>query len=151
MSFDPASFLEASINGALDTKIIPVPVGEYMGIIDKVVPRQWTSGDGSKSGIAIDIFWMVEDQGVKEFLGRDNPSVKQGIMLDTTPAGALDTAKGKNVGLGRLREAVGMNNEGQAFSFGMLPGAAAKISVKHRENDKSPGDVFAEVQAVAKL
>ena len=51
MSFDPQSFLDAAVTGSNDTKIIPVPMGEYMGIIDKVAPRQWQSKDGTQSGV----------------------------------------------------------------------------------------------------
>lgn len=148
MSFDPQSFLDSSVTETNDTKIVPIPVGEYLGIIDKVVPRQWTSKDGSTSGVAIDITWLVEDTGVKEFLGRETVTCKQGIMLDTTASGGLDMTKGKNIGLGRLREAVGMNTPGQQFSFGMLPGQAAKIVVKHRITED---DVFAEVKGVGKV
>lgn len=147
MSFDPQSFLDASITETLDTKIIPCPQGEYMGIIDKVVPRQWTSKDGATSGIALDIFWLVEDQGVKDFLGRDTVTVKQGVMLDTKDGG-LDVSKGKNVGLGRLREAVNMNTPGQPFSFAMLAGQAAKITVSHRISGE---DTFAEVKTVGRM
>lgn len=148
MSFDAQSFLDAAVTSSNDTKVIPVPMGEYFGIIEKVTPRQWQSKDGTQTGIAIDITWMVEDAGVKEFLGRDNVTVKQGIMLDTTPQGGLDMSKGKNVGLGRLREAVGKNQENEQFAFSMLPGLTAKISVTHRlHND----DTFAEVKAVSKL
>lgn len=147
MSFDPQSFLDASISTSQDTKTVPCPVGEYMGIISKVLPRQWTSKDNTTSGIALDIFWLVEDEGVKELLSRKEVVVKQGIMLDTV-AGGLDTSRGKNIGLGRLREALGMNEDGVAFSFGMLPGQAAKISVTHR---LSADDTFAEVKGVAKL
>lgn len=148
MSFDPQSFLDTAVSGVNDTKIIPVPVGEYMGVIDKVTPRQWQSKDGSTTGIALDVLWLVEDSAVKEYLGRDTVVCKQGIMLDLTAEGGLDMSKGKNVGLGRLREAVGKNNSGEAFSFAMLPGSAAKISVAHRvAND----DTFAEVKQVAML
>lgn len=148
MSFDPQSFLDASITSALDTRTIPCPMGEYQGIIEKILPRQWTSKDGTSSGIAIDIFWMVEDQAVKAELGRDTVVVKQGLMLDTLAGGGLDTTKGKNIGLGRLREALGLNVEGQAFSFGQLPGSAAKITVTHRISGE---DTFAEVKVVGKL
>ena len=100
------------------------------------------------TGIALDVLWLVEDSAVKEYLGRDTVVCKQGIMLDLTAEGGLDMSKGKNVGLGRLREAVGKNNSGEAFSFAMLPGSAAKISVAHRvAND----DTFAEVKQVAML
>lgn len=148
MSFDPQAFLDSSVTEANDTKIIPVPMGEYPGIIDKVLPRQWQSKDGTQTGIALDVLWLVEDQGVKDFLGRDTVTCKQGIMLDMTSDGKLDMSPGKNVGLGRLREAVGLNNPGQAFSFGQLPGQAAKISVNHRISGE---DTFAEVKAVAKM
>lgn len=148
MSFDAQSFLDATVSSANDTKVIPVPVGEYMGIIDKVAPRQWQSKDGTQSGIALDIIWLVEDAGVKQQLGRETVTVKQGIMLDLNASGGLDLSKGKNVGLGRLREAVGKNEEGQPFAFSMLPGLSAKIGVSHRVSGE---DTFAEVKAVAKL
>ena len=148
MSFDAQSFLDAAVSSSNDTKVIPVPAGEYMGIIDKVVPRQWQSKDGTKTGISLDVFWLIEDQGVKEFLGRETVTCKQGIMLDTTPQGGLDMSKGQNVGLGRLREAVGKNTPGETFTFGMLPGLSARVSVAHRATDT---DVYAEVKQVAKL
>ena len=69
-------------------------------------------------------------------------------MLDLTPSGSLDTSKGKNIGLGRLREAVGQNKPGQAFSFQNLPGLMAKITIKHRLVDD---DTFAEVKGTAPL
>lgn len=147
MSFDPQAFLDSSVTEANDTKIIPVPQGEYIGVIEKIVPRPWTSKDGTSSGIAIDIQWIIEDAEVKRFLGRDSVTCKQGIMLDMLPSGALDMSKGKNIGLGRLREAVGLNVPGQPFSFQQLPGLMAKVTVKHRLVDE---DTFAEVKAVAK-
>lgn len=148
MSFDPDQFLNAAITGANDTKVIPVPMGEYQGIIEKVLPRQWQSKDGTQTGIALDIFWLIEDAGVKEFLGRDTVTCKQGIMLDTAAGGGLDMSKGKNIGLGRLREAIGMNDPSVAFSFHSLPGQSAKVSVSHRIVGE---DTFAEVKGVAKM
>jgi hypothetical protein len=148
MSFDAQSFLDAAVTGSNDTKIIPCPVGEFQGIIEKVLPRQWQSKDGTQTGIALDVFWLVEDEGVKQALGRPTVTVKQGIMLDTTPQGGLDMSTGKNVGLGRLREAVGKNSPGEPFAFSMLPGLAAKISVSHRIVNE---DVFADVKGVARL
>lgn len=147
--FDADSFLNASIQGSNSTKTIPVPMGEYTGVIEKIEPRQWQSKDGTKTGISLDVQWLIEDQGVKEFLGRDTVTCKQGIMLDTTPEGGLDMAPGKNVGLGRLREAVGQNDPAKPFSFHNLPGQMAKVNVKHRTTDD--GDTFAEVKGVAKL
>jgi hypothetical protein len=148
MSFDPDQFLNSAVTGANDTKVIPVPMGEYQGIIEKVLPRQWQSKDGTQTGIALDVFWLIEDANVKSILGRDTVTCKQGIMLDTAPSGGLDMTKGKNIGLGRLREAVGMNDPSQSFSFHSLPGQSAKVSVQHRIVGE---DTFAEVKGVAKL
>ncbi len=119
-----------------------------MGIISKVAPRQWQSKDGTQSGVALDIFWLVEDANVKQYLNREEVTVKQGLMLDLTDAGNLDMSKGKNIGLGRLREAVGKNDPSEKFSFAMLPGLSAKISVTHRISGE---DTFSEVKGVAKL
>lgn len=148
MSFDPQAFLDSSITESNDTKIVPVPVGDYTAIVDKIVPRTWTSKDGTQSGVALDILWIIEDQDVKTFLGRDTVTCKQGLMLDLTPTGQLDMSKGRNVGLGRLREAVNLNKPNEAFSFAMLPGQMAKVSVTHRQNPQDPEEVFAEVRKV---
>lgn len=150
MSFDPQAFLDSSITEALDTVAIPVPQGEYLGVIEKITPRPWQSKDGTQSGMAIDILWIIEDDEVKTFLGRDDVKCKQGLMLDMTPDGKLDVGKGKNIGLGRLREAVGLNTPGQPFSFQSLPGLAAKVSVKHRLATDGTDAIFAEIKSVAK-
>ena len=148
MSFDAQSFLDAAISGSNSTRVIPVPIGEYQGIIEEIKPRQWTSRDGLTSGIAIDITWLIEDEAVRTVLGRDKVTARQGLMLDTTETGALDTGEGKNVSLGRLREAIGKNDPKAPFAFSMLPGSAAKIKVTHRVVGE---DTYAEVSGTAAL
>ena len=148
MAFDAQSFIDSTINESNDTKIVPVPAGEYMGIIDKINARQWQSKDGTQTGITLDVTWIVEDAAVKELLGRETVTVRQGVMLDINANGGLDTNTGKNVGLGRLREAVGKNTPGEPFSFTMLPGLAGKINVHHRIVGE---DTYAEVKGVARL
>ena len=149
MSFDAQSFLDASTTGSNDTKITPVPQGIFTGIIDKVNARQWTSKDGSMSGVTLDVTWIIDDEAVKQELDRTTVTCRQGIMLDLTPDGSgLDMGKGKNVGLGRLREAVGLNKPGQAFSFNQLPGQAAKVEVSHRIDGE---DTYSEIKKVAPL
>ena len=149
--FDADSFLQSSVTGANDTKIIPCPVGEYAAIIDKINARQWQSTDGSKTGITLDVTWLVQDAGAQQATGREQVTVRQGIMLDASPTGGLDMGQGKNIGLGRLREAVGKNNPGEPFAFAMLPGLMAKVSVTHREDKNDPSVVYAEVKLVTKL
>lgn len=147
--FDPNQFLDMQTTEANDTKVVPVPVGEYAAIVEKVEARSWTSKkDPTKSGVALDILWSVEDPGVKALLERDKVTVKQGLMLDITETGGLDMGKGKNVGLGRVREATGLNAPGSPFGPSMLTGRMAKITVKHRVEGT---DIYAEVGGVAKM
>lgn len=147
--FSPEQFLDMTITESNDTKATPVPVGEYTGIIEEVKPRNWASkADPSKAGVALDIIWSIDDYEVKQALGRDRVTVKQGVMLDLSDSGGLDMGKGKNLGLGRLREACNLNTPGQPFSFSMLVGRLAKIRVEHRIGDDN---IFAEVRQVAKM
>lgn len=147
--FDPKQFLEQAVSGANDTKIVPVPVGEYTAIVDSVEARPWQSkNDSSKAGMALDLKWSIDDMKVREFLGRDTVTVKQGIMLDFTDAGQLDMGKGKNIGLGRVREAVGLNDASVPFAPSMLIGRIAKVKVEHRIDGEN---IFAEIKQVAKF
>lgn len=152
MTFDVESFLNQTTTEANSTKLEPVPEGEYVGIISKVSARQWQNKtDPSKSGVTLDVTWDVDDGALKEKLGRDKITVRQGVMLDLSDTGGLDTGKGKNVGLGRLREAVGLNDPGRPFAFAMLTGKPAKIAVKHRIDPNDAEKVYDEVRGVAKI
>lgn len=149
MTFDPATFLNATVEGQLDTKVTPCPVGEYLAISDKVDVKTWSSKDGSSSGLKIVVLWDIQDENVKALLGRDKIVVPQDIMLDLTETGELDMGKGKNVGLGRLREALDMNKPGEPFSIGNMQGRMATVIVSHRPG-QTPEDVYHEVKRVAK-
>lgn len=146
--FDPATFMDQGINDANSTVTVPVPAGEYVAVASLPVIREWTSKDGTKSGIAVDINWAIDDAGVKAELGRDKVVAKQGIMLDLNAAGAIDTGKGMNVALGRLREALGLNTPGQPFSFRQVEGQVAKIRVEHRIDGEQ---TFADVKGVTRV
>lgn len=151
--FDPNEFLSQTITDANDTKLIPVPdnmAGEpYLMLAGKVEIRSWQKRDDpSVGGLALDIQWEIQDEAVKEHCGREKLTCKQGIMLDLTDSGQLDMSKGKNIGLGKLREALDMNQPGQAFSFQMIEGRLAKGHVQHRVVGE---DVYAEVKRVVKM
>jgi len=149
--FDADSFLQSSITEANDTKIIPCPPGEFAAIIDKITPKQVQFNGGTETRIVLDVQWLIEDAGAKAATGRDVVTVKQAVFLETTPTGGLDMAQGKNVALGRLREAVGKNTPGEPFAFAMLPGLMAKVSVSHRPDKNDPSISYAEIKMVTKL
>jgi len=146
MSFDPNTFLNATFTEENDTKVIPVPAGEYLALAEKVDVKSWSSKDGSSSGIKLEILWDIQDDNVKALLGRDTVKCAQQQMLDLTDTGALDMGKGKNVGLGRIREALGLNKPGEPFSFGMIQGRMAKVVVSHRTAGE---DIYAEIKKIA--
>lgn len=147
MSFDPNTFLNSTYEEANDTKIVPCPAGEYLAIADKVEVKPWASRDGSSSGLKLAILWDIQSDDAKAIVGRDSVKVPQDQMLDLTDTGALDMGKGRNVGLGRLREALGMNAPGEPFSMGAIQGRMAKVVVSHRPNGE---DLYAEIKKVAK-
>jgi hypothetical protein len=128
--FDPDTFMQEEVEGANDTVYPTLPAGEYTGMISKVEPRQ-TEGKDGKTFYPCDITWelMNVDPKILADLGRDKATVRQSIFLDLTDSGTLDLGKGKNVQLGRLREAVGLNTGG--FSLRKLVGAGpAKLAIK---------------------
>lgn len=147
MSFDPNTFLNQTFNEANDTKITPCPAGEYLAMADKVEVKTWAARDGSSSGLKLSILWDIQDENVKALLGRDVVKVPQDQMLDLTDTGELDLGKGRNVGLGRLREALGLNTPGEPFAFGMIQGRLAKVIVSHRPNGE---DLYAEIKKIGK-
>lgn len=147
--FSPEQFLDMQFDQANDTKVVPVPAGEYLAVVKEVKIRPWQSkADPSKAGVALDLQWTIDDDGVKTLLGRDEVNCKQGVMLDLTEAGGMDMGKGRNIGLGRLREACGLNTPGQPFSVTMLTGRMARVKIEHRTDGEN---LYAEVKAVTKV
>lgn len=152
--FDPNAFLAATTTEQGSIISVPVPVGEYLAVIEKVDARPWQGkADPSKSGIALDLVYNIDDPKVKETLARDKVTVTQGLMLDLTEAGGLDMSKGRNIGLNRVREALGLNVPGQPFAPRMFEGKVVKVSIGHRPSERPsdpPGTVFADVIGVAR-
>ena len=147
--FSPEQFLDMQTTESNDTKVIPVPVGEYLAVVKEVKVRPWQSkSDPSKAGIALDVQWTIDDANVKALLGREEVNVKQGVMLDLTEGGGgLDMGKGRNISLGRLREATGLNTPGMPFAVTMLTGRLAKVKVEHRVDGDN---LYAEVKQVTR-
>lgn len=162
-TFDPQAFLSSTFTEANETRFITVPEPQelnkdsYLAVIRSVEAVPWQSRDGSKSGLKLRIGWAIDDADVTEYTGLESPMVYQDIMLDLLPSGGLATGPGKNVNLGRLREAVGQNKPGQPWSPSMLQGQVARVVVKHRiwEDESAVTDEdryrkIAEVKAVLK-
>ena len=145
--FDPNSFFEQVIAEVGSTEAVPIPAGEYLATIDKKEVTTWQKKDDpSVSGLKLKITWSLEDQAVRDLLGRDKVVVVQDIMLDTTETGGLDMGKGRNIELNRLRAAVDLNVSG--FSFHQLDGRMARVTVKQDQDKNDPQKFYARVKAV---
>lgn len=143
--FDPESFMSAATTDANSTQIAPVPEGEYLAIIDDIKFRQ------NNDKYPLDVMFQITDPDLQASLGRDKIVVRQTIWLDITANNTLDHGKGKNVGLGRLRQALGMNEPGKPFSINQLKGAGpVRIEVKHSPDKNDPTNVYQNVVKVGK-
>lgn len=137
-TFNPELFLNSTVEEANSTEYVLVPMGEYVGIIEPISSDNFKSFDikrgenAGKKAYRLDLKIAIQDDTgqLKELLGRA-PSVTAGIMLDVKADGSLEFGKGRNVALGRLREAVNQNATGKPWSFGNLAGQPVKIKVVH--------------------
>lgn len=141
--------LNTTVDSQLDEFLEPCPAGEYLAIAGKPSVNTFTYKKGDRAGetgYQLVIRWEIQDEAVKKQLDRDTVSVRQSTLLDITPDGTgLDVSKGKNIGLGQIRSALGQNQEGQPWSFNMIEGQPATIKVKSgMYNDR----VTAEVEAI---
>ncbi len=153
-AFDPDAFATAATNEANDTKFLSVPAGEYVAVVDKVDVRKTDPSEKNPDGsVVCDITWRIDDAKLEAELGR-KPTVRQGIFLDISngPKGAqLDFGKGKNVTLGKVRDALGMNEAGKPFALTNLNGAGpARIKVALTPS-KTSEEMFANVKSVGRI
>ena len=145
-AFDPNSFLNTEVTESNATVYTPIPEGEFPAVIKKINPRVLTDGRA-----VLDVTWTVKDDAVSEEVGMAEPMARQTLWLDLTESGMLDFGKGKNVQLGRLRDALGQNVSGKPWQPGMLVGGAGKIKIKHSIDRRDGVTIQADVAAVAPL
>lgn len=99
----------------------------------------------------VDITFSVEDERQKEVTGLKEPTVRMTIFLEIVD-GKLDTSKGKNVQLGRVLDAVGLN-DGRDWSWNDLVGRPCMIHVDHVPDERpgQQGEKFANATKIGKL
>lgn len=151
--FDPTQLLNISVDQATDTKLQPVPEGEYLALIESVDVKSGVISKGDKQGqpwARLDCKVIIDDPQVEAAIGR-KPSIRAGIMLDLTDQGLLDLGKGKNVQLGRLREALNKNQPGVPFKLTDVAGQMTKVKVGHRVDPNDASIVYDEVKAFLKV
>jgi hypothetical protein len=155
MTFDPATFMNQSTQGKMDTVIAQCPEGEYKALIDDFDASAFRTFQSKKDGKDFTVFsppFVIQDASVAATLGREKVTVfHKGMFIDIDAAGGLDTSKGKNVDLGRLREALGQNVDGP-WTFNNLKGAGpVMVKVVHESDKDDPEKKYARITKVVKI
>lgn len=145
-SFDPVNFLNTETNEATSTELIPVPVGEFPAVIKSLKPRVLSDGRA-----VVDVWYAINDSDVSEETGQAEPLVRQSLWLDLLDNGAMDFSRGKNVQLGRIREALGQNSPGKPWNPGMLIGGVVRVKIAHSIDRRDGTTIQADVKAVSAL
>lgn len=162
-TFDPATFMNQTVDQPIADDYVLCPEGEYQAIVDdfdETVFRtnEFVYSKGPNAGLpgemtTFECPWVIQDDRVKLALGRDKVVVTEPIILDFDSNGALDHGPNKNVKLGQLRTAVGQNSAG-AWSISNLKNAGpSMVRVVHREITRKDKSKFkkAEVDRVVPI
>lgn len=155
--FDPQA-AQNLLNSALDandTKAAPLPVGETIAqICEAPEIKTGVSGSGSKNPgtpwARLNVKLKITD---KEYLSqsdafadRDEAYITHGIMLEMAD-GRIAAGPGKNVRLGKFREAAGVNGKPLAD----LQGQYVRVMIAQKPHHAEPDVTVAEVAAVSKV
>lgn len=169
--FDTNDILGGTYENANDTEVSLPPPGTYVGTIvhDPSLPDEPVNGSKritarrgeSKNDDGTTRPWMLINVPfrLKDTVNPESPVngriCRMTIFLDlvTNPDGSvtLDFGPERNIGLGRLREAVGQNQAGEAWSIHNLAGQSCQVEVAHEASRKEEGRFYANVVKVAPL
>lgn len=148
MAFNADTFLNATVQAAMDTAVTPIPEGDFPFQISKVEINSGTIKNGDRAGktwAQLKMRCLCLDPNVAAELGREEANQNMFVFLDLTEdESGLDIGTGKNVDLGKLREAVGQNDEDEEWMPSMLQGGTFLGTVKHKFREDSQ-DAYGEM------
>lgn len=156
--FDPAVFLGATTTEA-NTRRPPIPQGTVLrGTLGEPKFRQVEGKKESTFGqtftfcrIPVEID-LTQNSAILAQIGQEKVTLNHEFGVDVAANGqGFDMAKGKNNGLRALREALGMNVQGQPFNIMMIVGRTVLCRIGNRPGAPGSDEVFDEVAGVAKL
>lgn len=150
-----SSLLDTVVGATLDTVIVPIPEGEYEFTVAPLKAesiKQFVIKKGENAGTKLtrlDLILETSDPVVGEATGRDKSSVRHGIILDLNKMGQLDTGKGKNVSLGRMFDALGLDSATANISD--FSGKSVKVVIKHVTDSTDSSITRAEVKSMSRM
>ena len=133
--FDPVSLLNQDL-GENETRRELLPIGEVIAQIGKLKFASGKIQNGERAGEnwdRLDASLEITDPAyLKGYAdGEQTRAVTNlGVMLEMTPEGTIATGMNKNIRLGKLREAAGVNGR----PLGMLQGQMIRIMIGHKQH-----------------
>lgn len=137
MTFDPNTFMQQTVDAPMATEYELCPEGEFQAMIGNFDSESlFSSGTYNDKKTGEEKEWVrwrlpfvIQDPTVLAKMERESVTVPADDFLDLKN-GLPDTGKGKNVLLGKIRDAVKQNQAG--WNFQMLQGAGPLlVRVKH--------------------
>lgn len=147
--FDPVeaqNLMDATLE-ANATRRDPLPQGEVVAQITEI---KFSGGISQKTGSAWNRMDCTLEITDPEYLSQipDSPASAKttlGIMLDMNN-GQIATGPNKNIRLGRLREAAGVNGK----PLSALQGSFIRVNIGHKPHPTEPDVVLDEITAYTK-
>lgn len=149
--FDPAALLNENI-AANETKRYPLSMGETVAQIMELKFDEGVSGPKSKNpgtpwarlNAKLEI---TDPEYLATVPGQPDKAVTfLGIMLDMQN-GTIATGPNKNIRLGKLRDAAGVNGK----PLNMLMGQYIRIAIGHKPHHEDPEQIVDEITSYTKV
>jgi len=146
----------------MSTRYVTPPEGDFNLMLDSRnldVTKWFTSGiaqKGQNAGneyVTFEIPMEILDDKVRQALNQDHVYSRYKGFLDFAPDGSLDFSEGKNVKIGRLREALNQNDPNVPWDpsqLALASGTIFKGHLKHTPNKDDPTAPFSEISRVTK-
>jgi len=147
-TFDVASLMNTQMEGGLDSRYIPHPIGEWTGMIgvdEKDVEIKSTKA----GGVMLNVYITTDREDVTGVTNRNPTRVRWNCMLDmnATKTG-LDMSPGKNRRLGMLLTALGLQDadgsNSRPWSLSGLGGRPIRYAVAHKPRQVKVGDNYVD-------
>jgi hypothetical protein len=146
-NFDADAFMQQTVDGPLETEFKLIPAGEYQNVYINDFDSKALSlmeGVGKDSGKPYSFlkfsipFKISNDPKVMQETGRDEAVAYKEINLDRDENGGIARGVNKNVELGRIYEAAGLNSGNTALN--QLRGAGPfVITIVHESGKRKDG------------
>lgn len=144
--FNPDLLKTGAVSGSFSTSLPPMPEGEYPFTVTGVEVKN------PKADVVIaEYSCETYDDAVCTATGMTPSRTRYACFLDLDEVGMLAVGEGKNVGLGKLREAVGQNDDDTPWTMEMPVGQSFLGLVRQRVDDKDATRIYAEIKQLSPM